>query len=322
MIRASAGTAACMGLSGSRMDAYPTTAYLLSGKQCLMGCAFCPQGTAGNNYLKRLGRVTWPEFTWEEVEEGLSKQAEKNRFRRICLQSVRHAAGIGPLLEAVTRIKSASSLPLSLSAWIESEKEAAALFAAGVERISVSLDAVDPGVYKKIKGGSLEKRLKLLLRCANKYPGQMTTHLICGLGETEAELLSLIDRLHQAGITVALFAFIPLKGTNLEGEKPPYIGSYRRVQAGIYLLREKRVDFSSFSFKNGRLKSFGLPKSELERALAAGEAFQTGGCPDCNRPYYNERPGGVIYNYPRGLTSLEIEEALKTLFETLPEQVS
>ncbi len=319
MIRASAGTAACMGLSGSRMDAYPTTAYLLSGKQCLMGCAFCSQGTAGDNNLNRLGRVTWPEFSWGEVEEGLSRQAEKNRFRRICLQSVRHAGGIDPLLEAVARIKSASSLPLSLSAWIGDEIEADALFAAGVERISISIDVANPEIFKRIKGGSLGKRLELLLHCANRHPGQITTHLICGLGETEAELLSLIGSLLQAGVTVALFAFIPLKGTGLEDAKPPEIGSYRRVQAGSYLLREKRIDFSSFSFKKGRLKSLGLPKEELERALAGGEAFQTGGCPDCNRPYYNERPGGVIYNYPRRLTSSEAEEALRTLFETLVE---
>ncbi|MCW3977503.1 MAG: radical SAM protein, partial [Candidatus Bathyarchaeota archaeon] len=25
----------------------------------------------------------------------------------------------------------------------------------------------------------------------------------------------------------------------------------------------------------------------------------TSGCPGCNRPYYNERPGGPLYNYPR-----------------------
>jgi biotin synthase len=27
-------------------------------------------------------------------------------------------------------------------------------------------------------------------------------------------------------------------------------------------------------------------------------AFQTWGCPNCNRPYYNEIPGKVIYNHP------------------------
>jgi biotin synthase-related radical SAM superfamily protein len=40
-----------------------------------------------------------------------------------------------------------------------------------------------------------------------------------------------------------------------------------------------------------------------------GEAFCTAGCPGCNRPFYNERPGGPMYNYPRPLTPAEVEAA-------------
>jgi biotin synthase len=42
-----------------------------------------------------------------------------------------------------------------------------------------------------------------------------------------------------------------------------------------------------------------------------GESFMTRGCPDCNRPYYNERPGGPMYNYPFPLGTGEAERALK-----------
>ena len=47
--------------------------------------------------------------------------------------------------------------------------------------------------------------------------------------------------------------------------------------------------------------------------LAGGEAFETAGCPDCNRPFYNERPGGTMYNYPRSLTAAEAEQAIAEL---------
>jgi biotin synthase-related radical SAM superfamily protein len=40
-----------------------------------------------------------------------------------------------------------------------------------------------------------------------------------------------------------------------------------------------------------------------------GEAFCTAGCPGCNRPFYNERPAGPMYNYPRPLTPAEVEAA-------------
>lgn len=316
MIRISAGTAASVELNNNRMDAYPTTAYLLLGSQCRMRCSFCPQGAETNEARGRLGRITWPEFSWSELETGLSKAGEKG-IRRICLQSVRHAEGTAPLLSAVTRLKAVSDLPLSLSAWIGDEEEAGALIAAGVERISISLDVVNPAAFKKIKGGSLQERLDLLLACARSLPGRISTHIICGLGETEAEALSMIDLLNRAKVTVALFAFVPLKGTPLEKLTPPEVGSYRRIQAGYYLLRQNAVDFASFQFEKGRLVSYGLTADRMEQILSAGAAFQTSGCPHCNRPYYNERPGGIIYNYPRPLTVEESSRAVKELIASI-----
>lgn len=46
------------------------------------------------------------------------------------------------------------------------------------------------------------------------------------------------------------------------------------------------------------------------RDLAA--AFMTSGCPDCDRPYYNESPRGPIYNFHRRPT---VAEAIKLLRE-------
>ncbi len=317
MIRVSAGSAAAMGLTANKMDVYPTTAYFLSGTSCRMGCSFCPQGSGNNTLLDRLGRVNWPEYTWSDIEEGISR-AERNGASRICLQSVRHEEGIEPLLELVKGFKMISKLPLSLSAWIKDQEEAAALFKAGVERISVSIDVVNPAQYRTHKGGSLEERLDLLLRSAVNLSGNMSTHIICGLGETEKETLGLIDRLVQAGITVALFAFVPLKGTALAEGFPPPVDSYRRVQAGYYLLKKKIAGFKLFKFNpQGRLISYGIPESKIRKHLYSGAAFQTSGCPGCNRPFYNERPGGIIYNYHRPLNETEKKVALEVLLNSL-----
>jgi lipoyl synthase len=312
LIRLSAGTAACLGLTGSIMDAYPTTAYLLSGKSCLMNCAFCPQGFGSSAALKRLGRISWPEYAWADLEEKLARP-EESGLRRLCLQSVRHENGIETLLREIGRLKKITDLPLSLSAWIRNPSEVKELFAADVERMSISLDVVNPEAFKKIKGGSQADRIKLLLNCAENFPGQMSTHLICGLGESEEETLALAGRLIEAGVTVALFAFVPLRGTKLENAAPPAIDSYRRTQVAVHLLRTKAVSRSNFDFRAGQLISFGLPQEELVKLLSDGAAFRTSGCPDCNRPYYNERPGGTIYNYHRPLNQQELTTAIETV---------
>ncbi len=69
----------------------------------------------------------------------------------------------------------------------------------------------------------------------------------------------------------------------------------------------------------GKIVGFGLTKETLEPLIECGVPFRTSGCPDCNRPYYNERPGGVMYNYPRPLTAVEAAAELDALLAGLAE---
>ena len=316
MIRLSSGTAAFLGLQNNRMDFFPTTAYLFSGESCQMSCSFCPQGKGGSQANGRLGRINWPEFSWTEIAEPLRKASEKG-LERICLQSVRDKESTKPLLTALSRLTEITNLPISLSAWVDNQVELGQLFNAGVDRASLSLDVANPDVYKKLKGGSFQKRLALLLNCAEQFPGKMSTHIICGLGESEEEILSLADKLLRSGVTIALFAFVPLKNTELAFAKPPSVLQYRRIQAGLYLLRNGITVFSQFVFHQGQLVSYGLNKHDLRNILFDGSAFQTSGCPGCNRPYYNERPGGIIYNYHYRLATHEAEHAIREVLDSL-----
>ena len=51
----------------------------------------------------------------------------------------------------------------------------------------------------------------------------------------------------------------------------------------------------------------------LKQILSTGTAFQTTGCVGCNRPFYNERPKGPMYNYPRNLSNDEVTTILEEL---------
>ena len=110
------------------------------------------------------------------------------------------------------------------------------------------------------------------------------------------------------GITIGLFAFTPVRGTPWATHQPPTIAHYRRIQIAHYLLKNGYKE-NIIAYHNGIIQSFNRPEQEVRERLADGQAFQTSGCDDCNRPYYNERPGGLLYNYPRHLTSLEVATA-------------
>ncbi len=320
MIRISAGTAACMNLKNIKTEVYPTTAYLLLGEGCMMNCSFCSQSRSNFGSLSRLGRVTWPQFSQEDLNKGL-KQAEDGKIKRLCLQGVRQGDNQDSLIEKVKEIKKNSTLPLCISAWIKNPHEAEKLFAAGADRISIALDVVNQDAYSRIKGGSFKERFELLLDCAQRWRGRISTHIIIGLEETEKEAVSLINKLLKEDITIALFAFTPIKGTPLSRVLSPDIRTYRRIQAALFLLKNGYVNFSSISFSKGVLTDFGIQTTKLRQYLQGGEAFLTSGCPDCNRPFYNESPGRVLYNYPRPLTSEEEKNAIDCVIYTLEEEV-
>lgn len=309
LVKISAGTAARLGLQQIKVDALPTTAYLMEGENCLYNCSFCPQARGSSARKDLLSRVIWPEYNWQDLARGLAKY--EGELKRICVQVVCQEKDLSEILTVCRRIKVMTDLPLSVSARLENTQQVDQLLQAGANKVGIAVDAADPQAYQQIKGGSFAHKLALLEESARRFPGRISTHLIIGLGETEAQAIKLIGRLVKQGISVGLFAFTPVKGTALAHLKQPPLAGYRRIQAAHYLLQQGLVDLADLSFTGGKLIDYGLPQPELRQALTGGEAFLTSGCPGCNRPYYNEKPGGIIYNYPRPLTEAETSAAIQ-----------
>jgi len=202
-------------------------------------------------------------------------------------------------------------LPVSVSV-VASPTQAKELLDSGAERVGLSLDAANEEAYRRVKGGDPQGALAIIQKAARRLPNRITTHLMAGLGETEEELVRMMARLRSWGATPSLFAFTPIRGTAMQNEVSPPVDSYRRLQVARHLLAQGVSSVEDLSFsEHGRIVSFGLPTTELEVLLAKGQAFQTSGCPGCNRPYYNEPPRGPLYNYPRPLTNTELSDALE-----------
>ena len=181
-------------------------------------------------------------------------------------------------------------------------------FSFGADIVGLPLDAVREDIYTRVRGGSFEKALALIEKASEKYPYRISTHLMLGLGEAEKDVVELLCKLTSWGVTVGLFALTPMKGTALASATPPDLSSYRRIQAAKALIV---TGYSDFEFdRQGKISSFELSYDETRKKLPRW-AFETSGCAGCNRPFYNESPGGVLYNYPRPLSDPEFFKALK-----------
>jgi biotin synthase len=312
-VHVSLGTAAVLGLLDTAMEAAPTTAYLMLGGRCRMNCAFCAQARESKAGALNLSRITWPRFELAAVLGRLVQASARGAIRRGCLQCTVTRDVFSETLYVVQAVKAAApGLPFDVSILPESLEQVQALFDAGADHLGFGLDAACERVFRAVKGGSWARSLGLIEETARAFPGKAALHLIAGLGETEQEMVERLAWAHQRGIVTGLFAFTPVRGTALDGRPPPELASYRRVQAARWLMVHEVATLEELAFDaEGRLVRVSAPGAR--EALADGRAFETSGCPDCNRPFYNERPGGPLYNYPRPLAPEEAAQAVEAL---------
>lgn len=322
-IRVSLGSALVLGLSNGRLDAAPTTAYLLTYRRekCTANCAFCPQARSSQGRADMLSRVSWPTFPTSRVVDGLEKAVRSSQIDRVCLQSLNYPEVFVHLLNVVKAINSRVDVPISVSCQPLNGGSMRRLLEAGAERIGIPLDAATEKIFNRVKGHLVggpyvwEEQFRLLGEAVKVFgDGRVSTHLIVGLGETEREMIETIQRCVDMGILPALFAFTPIPGTPLENNSQPSVPVYRRIQVARHLIFQGIARFGDMNFdKKGGVNAFGVDKEALRKTIQTGEPFLTTGCPNCNRPYYNEKPSGPMYNYPRPLTDKEKERIVRNL---------
>lgn len=316
-IRLSIGTAIQLGLETGTSDPFFSTAFLMTywKGRCQANCAFCPQARDSTSASDRLSRISWPEYDFEKVIEKLSQVMG---FKRICIQTINYPNVINETVYIAKRLRSVSKLPMSVAMHPIGIEDLRQLKDSGVSSIGIALDACTPSLFEEVKGEKRDsvyrwnKHLQGLEEALAIFgKGSVTTHLIIGLGETEKEAVDFIFSMYEMGITVGLFAFTSIKGTSLERNQAPNLSSYRRIQIARELISKGLLSREQIQERlNGEI-ALNINSDLVHELLSAGEAFQVTGCKGCNRPYYNERPGGPMYNYPRPLSEKEITSAIR-----------
>lgn len=320
-IRVSLGSAIVLGLLKGKLDAMPTTAYLLTYRRdkCTANCGFCPQARGSHGRADMLSRVSWPVFPTRQMLNGVENAFKDGQIRRVCLQALNYPEVFMHLLALVKAFYSRVKIPISISCQPLNRENMQRLAEAGAERIGIPLDAVTEELFDKVKGRSAggpyvwEEQFKLLSEAVEIFgKDKVSTHLIVGLGETEKKMVEVVQRCVGIGVLPALFAFTPIPGTALENNSQPPVPAYRRVQLARHLICHGIVRYKDMHFdEKDCISDFSVNKEDLRNIIQTGEPFLTSGCPNCNRPYYNEKPSGPVYNYPRPLAKWEIAQIME-----------
>lgn len=294
---------------------------------CKANCLYCGQGrdTASSAICKSLIRVEWPLRPLDESIERFRKRyvgsGSFHRPYRFCVSTITHAKAVNAEIEVIERIHNELRVPVSalISPTIFTREAMEQLREAGAERVGIAIDCANRDSFFALRGKGArgphryDRYLEGVREAVDIFGlGKPGIHLIVGLGETEEEAVDLMRNVDDMGAETHLFSFYPEPESLLSEWKRPDIGQYRRVQLARYIINNRIGDPDSMEFNEyGQIAAFGLGERLLRRICEYGEPFMTSGCPGCNRPFANERPGEVIRNFPYHLSTTESRTAFK-----------
>ena len=296
---------------------------------CRANCAYCglarhreeARDYADRNFI----RVDWPAVRYDEVIERMRAGSDKGQFQRMCISMITHPESDRDTMTLLKRWTAAvPHVPVSiLSNPTTMEKaDLVALRDAGADIFTIALDAVTPEIFDRTRGKAVDsphkwaKYWQALEWAAEVFgPEKFGAHLICGMGETEQEMLEVAQKITDMGGHNHMFAFFPERGSLMEDWAPVPKDQWRRVQLARFIIDYAGGHIRDMRFDaEGRVVDFGMTEADLAELIASGKPFQTSGCPGkddeeisaCNRPYGDSSPSD-IRSFPFALNRRDVE---------------
>ncbi|HRK17938.1 MAG TPA: radical SAM protein [Hyphomicrobiaceae bacterium] len=289
---------------------------------CRANCAYCGLARhreADRDYADRnFIRVDWPAVPVAQIVEKVASDGANTPFHRMCISMITHPNSdedTVTVLKAWTDRIDPSQVPVSIlsNPTTMTRGDVKRLKDLGADIFTVALDAVTPELFDRTRGKGVQSphswaKYWEILEDARDIFGKekFGAHLIVGMGETEHETLSLVQRLVDMGGHSHMFCFFPEKGSLMDHLPATPRDQWRRVQLARYLIDYRGVRVEQMAFdEEGRVKDFGIPKSELDTVIDSAIAFRTSGCPGkvaedisaCDRPYGDSPPSNIA-SYP------------------------
>ena len=334
-VRISTATAISLGLIKGRFyrGAKNRCANLLVHytKGCMANCAYCglAKKRTGSYSKKTFIMVQWPLFPMDAIIKAINDAPDY--VKRTCISMITNGRCKRDTFIMTERLKEETNIPISIliSPTILKIGDLRTLKEKGADMIGVAIDLATPELFDLYRGRGVSgphswDKYWRTARDSIEVFGKRNVgiHLMVGMGETEKQMVSIMEKLWNLGAVNHLFSFFAEPGSGLSGRKQPSWSSYLRIQLARYLLEEKSMAASDMFFDSeGHIIDFRLPNEDLLNIINLGIPFMTGGCIDdkgevaCNRPFGNCMPGEKQWNYPYLPNSEELELIKNDIFE-------
>jgi biotin synthase len=325
-VQMSTAAAITLGVTGGRMYRTSCTRclnlLLTYPEGCRANCAYCGLARhreAERDYADRnFIRVDWPAVPLEQTIDIVARDADQTPFHRMCISMITHPRSdqdtVTVLKKWTARIDP-KAIPVSIlsNPTTMTREDVERLHELGADIFTVALDAATPEIFDRTRGKgvqsphSWQKYWEILMDARDIFGAQkFGAHIIVGMGETERDVLGLVQRLVDLGGHSHMFCFFPEKGSLMDHLPATPRDQWRRVQLARYLVDYKEGRVENMRFDDfGRVVDFGFPGEKLQDIINTGTPFRTSGCPGkfaedisaCDRPYGDSPPSNIA-SYP------------------------
>ena len=289
---------------------------------CRANCAYCglarhregDRDYADRNFI----RVDWPAVPVDQIIEIVAHDGAKTPFHRMCISMITHPRSEDDtfaILDKWTSAINPTDVPVSIlsNPTTMTRSDVKRLSDMGADIFTVALDAATPELFDRTRGKGVQsphswtKYWKILEDARDIFGrSKFGAHIIVGMGESECDVLRLVQRIVDMGGHSHMFCFFPERGSLMDHLPATPRDQWRRVQLARYLIDYYGVHVEQMAFDGeGRVLNFGVSDSELDTIIDSGIAFRTSGCPGkfaddisaCDRPY-GDSPPSDIASYP------------------------
>jgi len=285
---------------------------------CRANCAYCGLARhreAERDYADRnFIRVDWPAVPLGQAIDIVARDGAAIPFHRMCISMITHPRSdedTRTVLKAWTDRIDPATIPVSIlsNPTTMTREDVKSLRDLGADIFTVALDAATPEIFDRTRGKGVQsphtwaKYWEILLAAREIFgPQKFGAHIIVGMGETEHEVLRLVQQLVDLGGHSHMFCFFPEKGSLMDHLPATPRDQWRRVQLARYLVDYRGARVESMRFDDqGRVCDYGIARSELDTIVGEGIAFRTSGCPGkfredvsaCDRPYGDSPPSNI-----------------------------
>ena len=247
---------------------------------CRANCAYCGLARhreAERNYADRnFIRVDWPAVSMDEIVDRVAADVAGSPFHRMCISMITHPNSdedtVTVLKKWTDRIDP-DAIPISIlsNPTTMVRQDVQTLRDMGSDIFTVALDAATPELFDRTRGKGVQsphtwkKYWEVMLEARDIFgPQKFGAHIIVGMGETEHDVMKVVQDLVDLGGHSHMFCFFPEKGSLMDHLPATPRDQWRRVQLARYLVDYCGVRIDQMRFDEaGRIADFGLPESEL-----------------------------------------------------------